>query len=114
MWGLRRPDGTGRVGDGQRRFVHIKGVMVEDVESSRTELEFHPLCMREGFAHRQVGIPRSRSTESVPAEHVRRKRSEVIKSQGGIERRQVIGSGNAQDRELIRTSRHWGSRSSIA
>ena len=52
-----------RVCHGQRRFVHIKVVMVEDVESFCTELEFHPFRKREGFAYRQVGIPCSGPTE---------------------------------------------------
>src|SRR6202041_2072652 len=55
--------------------VHV--VVVEDVKALGAELHTHPLSDFELLRYRRIQVPCARPPERVPADHTRRKRSQI-------------------------------------
>ena len=91
--------------------IDVVVVVVEKVKSFRAKFELEALCEREGFANGQIQVPRSRSSERIPAGHVSGKWSEVGNAQSRIKWSEGA-TRQSQNREVIRPrpARHWCSR----
>jgi hypothetical protein len=76
-YGQWRANGSGRVLDGKRGFVHVQIVVVEQIECFCAELEIAAFSDPELLRHRRIVIPGARSAKRIASQHIRREGPEV-------------------------------------
>jgi len=79
--------------------------MVENIESLRAEVQSKAFGKLEAFLETGIQVPCPGPAECISTQHVGRKWSEIIDTQGCIEGGKVIRTGNNSQLESVRTNR---------